>query len=83
MNSREYHQAARNIKSLRNIITERFKASNQISKKEFQKLVELLITVNGHAWCMDTKIERRKMAKLLINTLEEIPENKFRSIINR
>jgi len=30
-----------------------------------QDFLEALITVKGHAWCMDVKSERRKMAKLV------------------
>ena len=29
------------------------------------EFLEALITVKGHAWCMDVKSERRKMARLI------------------
>lgn len=33
--------------------------------KQLQKYLEILITVKGHAWCMDVANERRKMAKMI------------------
>jgi hypothetical protein len=33
--------------------------------KFLPKFLEALITVKGHAWCMDVQSERRKMAKLI------------------
>ena len=35
------------------------------------KLIEMLITVKGHAWCMDVKAERRKMARLMVGFFKE------------
>lgn len=37
--------------------------------RELQKYLEMLITVKGHAWCMDVASERRKMAKLIAGAL--------------
>ena len=37
--------------------------------KQLQKYLEIVITVKGHAWCMDVKAERRKMAKLVANAI--------------
>lgn len=34
-------------------------------QKSFSEFLEALITVKGHAWCMDVKSERRNMAKLI------------------
>lgn len=34
-------------------------------QKSLTQLLEALITAKGHAWCMDVKSERRKMAKLI------------------
>ena len=31
----------------------------------FAEFLEALVTVKGHAWCMDVKSERHKMAKLI------------------
>jgi len=39
---------------------------------ELQKFLEALIMVKGHAWCMDVKSERKKMSKLITETLREI-----------
>ena len=41
-------------------------------KKELLKFIELLITVKGHAWCMDVKDERKKMARLLCNSFKKL-----------
>ena len=38
-------------------------------EKQLQKYLETLITVKGHAWCMDVATERRKMAKLMAAAL--------------
>ena len=45
-------------------------------KKELRKYIESLITVKGHAWCMDVKAERKKMAKLLINSITKSVKKK-------
>ncbi len=42
------------------------------SQEEFQKYLELVITVRAHAWCMDVKQERRKMSKLIGEVVDEI-----------
>ncbi len=41
-------------------------------RKELQKLIELLLAVKGHAWCMDVKSERRKTAKLLVGAFGQL-----------
>ena len=43
-----------------------------VFKKEFRKYIELIITAKGHAWCMDVKRERKKMAGLVGDVVEEI-----------
>ena len=43
-----------------------------VFKKEIQKYIELLITAKGHAWCMDVKTERQRMARLIVSALEEL-----------
>jgi len=40
--------------------------------KFLSKFLEALITVKGHAWCMDVKSERRKMAKLISKEIKSI-----------
>ncbi len=42
------------------------------SHKDLEKYLEAIITVKGHAWCMDTKNERRKIAKLIISILSNL-----------
>jgi len=39
---------------------------------------EALITIRGHAWCMDVRVERRKMARLVVGAYMNIltPEDK-------
>ena len=49
-------------------------------KKEFREYLYLLITVEGHAWCMDVKEERNKMSKLMVSAVEEIFGNESGSI---
>lgn len=34
-------------------------------RKALEKYLEALIELKGHAWCMDVRSERRKMAKLI------------------
>ena len=38
--------------------------------KALQKYLEAVITVHGHAWCMDVKSERVKMAKLITEAIQ-------------
>lgn len=40
--------------------------------KFLEKFIEALITVKGHAWCMDVKSERRKMAKLISKEIKSV-----------
>lgn len=39
------------------------------SREDLEKYLEAVVAVKGHAWCMDMKSERRKMAKLIISAL--------------
>jgi hypothetical protein len=39
------------------------------TQKDLEKYLEALIAVKGHAWCMDVKSERKKIAKLIASTL--------------
>jgi len=61
----EYHEAKGALEPQRKLI-KRMKRSSPTYGKEFKKLLELLITVKGGAWCMDVKSERRKMSKLIV-----------------
>ena len=40
--------------------------------KFLPEFLEALITVKGHAWCMDVKSERRKIAKLISREIQSI-----------
>ncbi|MDE2021792.1 MAG: hypothetical protein KGI71_02610 [Patescibacteria group bacterium] len=40
--------------------------------KDLEKYLEAVITLKGHAWCMDVKAERQKMAKLIVRALAEL-----------
>jgi len=57
-------------------IQEYEKAKEYLRKSWFDRLghdpveyIEALITVEGHAWCMDVASERKKMAKLICGML--------------
>lgn len=41
-------------------------------QKSFSDFLEALIAVKGHAWCMDVKSERKKMAKLISKEIESL-----------
>ena len=64
----EYEKAKKRI-GLQQQIVENLKIDNPHYAKELQKYLEMVITVKGHAWCMDVKAERRKMAKLVANAI--------------
>lgn len=61
----EYYNALDNINPQIKLVK---KYSNHDTKfqEEFQKLLELVITIKGHAWCMDVASERKKMARLVL-----------------
>ncbi len=40
--------------------------------KDIIGVIESYIELKGHAWCMDVSSERKKMAKLIFNLLEDI-----------
>lgn len=52
-------------------IVKSLKVDNSDYTKQLQKYLEMLITVKGHAWCMDVANERRKMAKLVAGAVIE------------
>jgi hypothetical protein len=48
---------------------------NRNSGKYFQilqRMIELEIEINGHAWCMDVEKERKKMASLITGLLRKV-----------
>jgi hypothetical protein len=40
--------------------------------KFLPEFLEALITAKGHAWCMDVRSERRKMAKLVSREMKSL-----------
>ena len=64
----EYEKAKKRI-GLQQQIVENLKIDNPHYAKELQKYLEMVITVKGHAWCMDVVSERRKMPKLVTNAM--------------
>ena len=75
MNPSEYLQAKKYIANQKEKL-EDCELNNPLFKKEFQKYTEMLITIKGHAWCMDVVSERRKMAKLVTSAIVEFDNNK-------
>lgn len=63
MKFNEYYNAMDNINPQRELV-KKYSNHGAKFKKEFQKLLELVITIKGHAWCMDVASERKKVAKL-------------------
>ncbi len=40
-------------------------------QKHLFNFIEALITVEGHPWCMDVKLERRKMSRLITKNVSD------------
>ena len=64
MQSYEYYNALDKIEPQKALV-KKYSNHGIKFKKEFQKLLELVITIKGHGWCMDVESERKKMAKLM------------------
>lgn len=71
MNACEYNEAKKELARSEKMLG-KSRHHTPAYKKEFLKFIESLITVKGHAWCMDEKGERKKMARLLNNSLEKL-----------
>ena len=70
----EFIDAKRRLASQQELVKAR--RSNMLAcKKEFREYLYLLITVEGHAWCMDVTEERNKVSKLIVGAVEEILGN--------
>ena len=67
----EYETAKGKLEPQRKIL-ENLNPSDAGYAKQLQKYLETLITVKGHAWCMDVATERRKMAKLTVGAMTEL-----------
>ena len=71
MSPYEFITAKRRLNSQKELVkTLRF--HSLAFKKEFQAYIYLLITVKGHAWCMDVREERNSMSKLITAAVEEV-----------
>lgn len=59
------------IEAKKTLTTLQYKSNNfkKLPRVDFEGALYLLITVHGHAWCMDEVNERRKMAKLISKAL--------------
>ena len=66
MTSQEYREAKRALPKLRLAARE---------PRFLPEFLETLITVKGHAWCMDVKSERHKMARLISEEVKSIFSN--------
>ena len=64
----EYETAKQKLEPQRRIL-QNLSPNDTGYEKQLQKYLETLITVKGHAWCMDVATERRKMAKLMAAAL--------------
>ena len=42
------------------------------SQDDLENYLEAVITVDGHALCMDVRTERRKMARLIVRALLQV-----------
>ncbi len=53
-------------------LVKKLKKNSPVYEREVRKFIEFLVTVKGHAWCMDVQSERRKMAKLIVGALRDL-----------
>jgi hypothetical protein len=68
MTIRDYQEAKTALHGLRHATLD----SKNLAKTVLPELLEVLITLKGHAWCMDVKSERRRMAKLISKEIESL-----------
>ena len=71
MNFYEYNDALGQIEVQRELVL-RLSLRDITFKKEFSILINLLITVKAHAWCMDVAAERAKMTKLIVDEIDDL-----------
>ncbi len=67
----DYEEAIKGLEPQMQIM-KNLKADSLDYAKQLQKYLEIVITIKGHAWCMDVKAERRKMAKLITGAVINI-----------
>lgn len=71
MNYREFVSAKNTLERKRQLV-KNLSSRSPVFAKALENYIEALITVKGHSWCMDVKNERRKMSRLLANTLKTL-----------
>jgi len=67
MTSAEYELAQTNLPILRKLLED----DSLVREQALLPYIYCLITVYGHAWCMDVKSERIKMSLLISEELQE------------
>lgn len=72
MTSQDYYEA-KAVFSERKLLAQK-ELSNEPagSNRAFTSYIETLITIKGHAWAMDVKSERKKMARLITKGLLDL-----------
>lgn len=72
MKINEYYAAKTNLSGQRKRLVD-VSRKTRAYQRELYKYLNLLITVKGHAWCMDVISERDKMARLMAKAIKELP----------
>ena len=67
----EYFNAQNKLEALYDGVRKLSPRGRDLSKA-LKEYFEALITVKGHAWCMDVRLERRKMARLVVGACMNI-----------
>lgn len=68
MNAYEYYEAKEKLEMQKGLV-QKSKQTPSLYKAELLKFIELLITVKGHALCMDVKRERKRISRLIVEGL--------------
>ena len=71
MHPYDFTIAKRRIDSQRELV-KTLRVHSPDFRKHFRDHLYLLITVKGHAWCMDVKEERHRMSRLVTAAVEEV-----------
>jgi hypothetical protein len=50
---------------------------DKLLKRNLHKYVNAVITAKSHAWCMDVDIERKKMAEVVLEILDEVEKHGY------
>ena len=65
MDAKEYFKAEESLEARYKTLTES-SSEARVFRKALEEYFEALITVKGHAWCMDVRTERKKMSRLVV-----------------